>query len=308
MKLYLAGETPLAKEEGWSRDVDGWQVGALSKVIKRRLFSYYFHGYHMGNRLSKEIQLAHDCGMDLFLDSGAYSAFTQQENIEVDKYASFINQHGDIFTVIANLDNIGDTGPKSWANLKALESMGCNVFPVFHHQDDLVYLKKMLDGDYEFIALGGLVGASRNVLRDWLDTMWSKYLTHEDGTPRLRVHGFGLTDFELMARYPWHSIDSSSWVMAGIFGGCVFYERGKLWKVTFSDESPSTRDLDSWHYDRLIPEQKAIVDNWLKPHGVTAQQCASHYSFRHLVNAATYQSLESTGVDKFTQNQETLFG
>ncbi len=308
MRVYLAGETPMSKDEGWSTEVDGWQTGALSKVIKRRLYSYFFHGFHTGNRLSKEIQIAHECGIDLFLDSGAFSAHTQKETIAVDKYASFIMQHGKIFSVIANLDDIGDVGPKSWTNLKALENMGCKVFPVFHHQDDILYLKKMLDAGYPFIALGGLVGASRNVLRDWLDSVWSKYLTHEDGTPRLKVHGFGLTDFELMARYPWYSIDSSSWVMAGIFGGCVFYERGKLFKVVFSEDSPSKRELGSWHYNTLSDEQKSVVDKWLLKYNVTAQQCAAHYSFRHLVNAATYQSLESTGVDKFVHTQETLFG
>ena len=307
MRVYLAGETPMSKDAGWSSEVEGWQTGALSSVIKRRLYSYYYHGFTQGNKLTKEVQLAHECKMDLFLDSGAFSAHTQKQTIAVEKYANFINQHGDIFSVIANLDDIGDTGPKSWANMKALESMGCTVFPVFHYQDDIIYLKKILDEGYEFMALGGLVGSSRVVLREWLDSMWSKYLTKPDGTPKIKVHGFGLTDFELMARYPWFSIDSSSWVMAGIFGGCVFFEKGKLFKVVFSNDSPNKRELDSWHYSQLNDPQKRVVDKWLEPIGVTAEQCAHHYSFRHLVNATTYQSLESCGVERFTLAQETLF-
>src|SRR5262249_29502261 len=154
----------------WSTQVEGWQVGRLSNVIKRRLFSYFFHGYEINNRLSKEVQLARECGTDLFLDSGAYSAFTQDEVIPVESYADFINQHGDIFSEIANLDDIGDIsgGSKSWDNLKALEAMGCAVFPVFHYDDDIRYLKKMID-NYSFIALGGLVGAHRSKLRAWLE-------------------------------------------------------------------------------------------------------------------------------------------
>jgi hypothetical protein len=49
----------------------------------------------------------------------------------------------------------------------------------------------------------------------------------------------------------------------------------------------------------LSNAKKALVDKWLLPHGVTAQQCAAHYSFRHLVNAATYQGLEVIHTDKF---------
>lgn len=288
MKIFLGGTALMAKEG------DGWQV-ALSKVIKRRLFSYFFYGCKINNRLSTEIELAFDCNMELFLDSGAYSAFTQKETIDIEQYAEFIHAHGEIFSAIANLDDIGDTGPKSWANLKELEQLGCrDVFPVFHYNDDIKYLKKMID-NYPLIGLGGLVGTSRKVLQEWLDRVWGRYLTKPDGTPRLRVHGFGLTDYKLMARYPWHSLDSASWAMAGIYGDCVFHENGKLFKVGFSDESPDQHKSEGWHYKRLTDRQKEKVNGWLRPHNVTAEECASHYGFRHLVNAATYQSLESIG-------------
>jgi len=297
--MYLAGETPMSKDEGWSRDVEGWQVGALSTVIKRRLYSYYYHGYSIGNRLSKEVELAFDCNMELFLDSGAFSAFTQNETIDIKRYADFIHQHGDIFSAIASLDDIGSTGAQSWDNLKELERLGCGVFPTFHQDDEIQYLTKMLDEGYPLIALGGLVGtgSSSKTLGEWLDHVWSKYLIHPDGTARLRVHGFGMTNFELMMRYPWASIDSSSWAQAGIFGGCVFYENKKLYKVTFSNESPEQRNFEGWHFNRLTEQQRATVDKWLVKHGVTAQQCAQHYSFRHLVNAATYQELETIGTN-----------
>ena len=289
MKIYLGGEWVMEKDEGWAREVNGWQKGALSKIIKRRLFSYFHHGFKTGNRLSKEVELAFECGIELFLNSGAYSAFTQKETIDIEQYAKFIKEHGDKFSAVANLDDIGDTGPKSWANLKRLEQLGCDVLPVFHYNDDVMYLTKMID-NYPFIALGGLVGSSRKVLQEWLDRIWHR-LIHKDGTPRLRVHGFGLTDYKLMERYPWYSVDSVSWARAGMYGGCVFYENGRLYNISFSDQSP----VDGWHYKRLSDTQRAKVDGWLLPHGVTAQQCASHYSFRHLVNAATYQSLETIG-------------
>lgn len=307
MKVYLAGETPMSKDEGWSNDVEGWQTGALAGIIKRRLYSYFYHGFKRGNRLDKEVLISIDAGMELFLDSGAFSAHTQGDVISVDKYAAFINEHGHHFAVRANLDDIGDTGPKSWANMKELEKQGCDVFPVFHANDDFKYLTMMLDGGYEFMALGGLVGASRNVLRAWLDNVWAKYLVDAQGRPRIKVHGFGLTDTELMIRYPWYSVDSSSWVMTGIFGGCIFREDKTFYKVTFSDESPNKYELNSWHYDRLVPAQQARVNAWLSRMGVTAKQLSSHYSFRHLVNARTFTEIEEMATpETFFLQQETL--
>lgn len=306
MKVYLAGETPMSKDEGWGRDVEGWQTGALASIIKRRLYSFYYH-----DRIDKEVQASIDSGHELFLDSGAFSAHTQGKEIKIDEYASFIRENGHLFSVMANLDDIGDDGPKSWENYQALRSMGCHVFPVHHAADRDEYIVKILDSlepDTGFMALGGLVGASRAVLREWLDYMWSKYLVKEDGTPRVRVHGFGLTDTELMVRYPWYSVDSSSWVMTGIFGGCIFRESSTFYKVQFSDESPDKYNMNSWHYDRLTEPQKVRVHKWLERMGVTAEQLGSHYSFRHLVNARTFTEIEEMATTPtFRLVQETLF-
>lgn len=304
MRVFLAGETPMSKDEGWGRDVEGWQVGALSRVIKRRLYSFYYH-----DRIDREVQTAIDAKMELFLDSGAFSAHTQGSKIEIDDYARFINEHGKHFSVKANLDDIGDTGPKSWANYKELQRQGCDVFPVFHHQDESHYLTKMLDEGAPFIALGGLVGASRNTLRTWLDGIWANYLVKRDGTPRTNVHGFGLTDTELMIRYPWYSVDSSSWVMTGIFGGCIFREGKNFFKVQFSDESPDKFNINSWHYGSLAAPQRKRVDEWLARMEVTPSQLAGHYSFRHLVNARTFTEIEEMETPQtFFIQQETLFG
>lgn len=296
MKIFLGGEYPMEKEADWSAKVQGWQIGALSKVIKRRIFSFYYHGYQINNRLSKEIELSRDCGMDLFLDSGAFTADTKNKTIALDRYAEFIHQHGKIFSAIANLDVIGDTGAKSWDNLKALQANGCKVIPVFHMNDDLVYLKRMLDADYPVIALGGLVDSSYKALRNWLDFIWSTYLIDKEANPLRRVHGFGLADIKLMQRYPWFSIDAASWALTGIYGGCVFFKHNRLVQIVFSDESPAQlKGFKGRHYYQLSDAKRAAVDSWLVPHGVTAKQCASHYSFRHLVNAATYQNMETIG-------------
>lgn len=240
--------------------------------------------------------------MDLFLDSGAYSAYTQEKKIPVERYADFIQKYGDYFSTIANLDDIEDTGPKSWDNLKALESLGCDVIPVFHYNDDISYLKKMLDDNYSYIALGGLVGSRRRTLDDWFYLLWDKYLAKPNGTPRLKVHGFGLTDRELMYEYPWYSVDSSSWVQASSFGTCVFYDRERrtLRNIVFSEKSA----VDGQHYSRLAERgMTADIDRWLLERGVTAQQCADDYSFRYIINANTYQKLETLAAVKTLRRQ-----
>jgi hypothetical protein len=307
MKLFLAGETPLAKVDGWKRDGIHIDPVQLESVIKRRLFSYYYHN-DKGGSLDKEVRQSIKNGYDLFLDSGAYSAFTKKQEIKIEQYGRFILKYGPHFGVKANLDAIGDTGEISWDNLKRLEDMGCSVFPVFHYSDQEQYLTKILDRHYEFMALGGLVGASTKVLQSWLDHIWGNYLVRADGTPRINVHGFGLTSFPLMFRYPWFSVDSSSAVMTSIFGGCVFVINNQLMKIDFSEQSPTKRNLDSWHYSAMAKPLQDKVNLILEPYGITPKQLGEHYSYRHIINFDTFQRIEDLHhTTTFTIEQPTLF-
>ena len=83
----------------------------------------------------------------------------------------------------------------------------------------------------------------------------------KDGKPKVKVHGFGMTTRELLFRYPWASVDSTSWYSSR-YGGCfldVPDDDGTVrdYKIDFSSRSGKR----SWHYDRLPPpHRKAISD------------------------------------------------
>ncbi len=44
--------------------------------------------------------------VDVFLDSGAFTAWTKRVEIDIQKYIEFIKQNQDVLTVYANLDVI----------------------------------------------------------------------------------------------------------------------------------------------------------------------------------------------------------
>lgn len=306
MLMYLAGETPLSKVDGWkAKGID--IQDKLESVIRRRLFSYFYHN-DKGGKLSDEVQHSIDLGYDLFLDSGAFSAHTKGVHISIDEYAQFINTYGHHYTVRANLDDIGDDGPKSWENLKALESNGCDVFPVFHAQDKEEYMVKILDGGYKYMALGGLVGTSVKALNEWLDRIWSNYLINPDGTARIRVHGFGMTSYPLIHKYPWASVDSSSAVQKSMYGMCAVILNDKFYSIGFSNESNMREQVGGWHYQRMPVEMRKAVDAYIEPLGVTPEQLAEDYAYRHIVNFYTYQHIEDEHyTTHFKHVQETFF-
>ena len=273
----------------------------------------------------------------IFLDSGAFSAFTQGARIDLKQYASFIESNPDIIEVASNLDVIGqDSEQQSYSNMKQLERwLGPGkVIPVHHVRDDDAWLRRYLDEGYGHLALGGMVIESTPILRQWLDHVWGHYLTNPDGTPKVKVHGFGLTTRELMFRYPFASVDSTSWISTGAFGGMMMdfpQEDGSVrdYKIDFSSRSKRRYELNSWHFNSLPPNEQEVVRERLqqleaervkRPDiesdfeaelGVklafTPEALAKSYGLRDLGNLEYFKRAMQRGVDRFVRVQETLW-
>jgi hypothetical protein len=187
--------------------------------------------------------------INIFLDSGAFSAMTKKVVIDLDKYIDFIKEYQDKLEVYANLDVIGDA-VGTWKNQKYMESKGLRPMPVFHSmfEDDEWLLKYM--EDYDYIGIGGIAGTgfSKENLTQRLDEIFEKYICPAPSRmPVVKIHGFGMTSFSLMLRYPWYSVDSTSWIITGRTGsilvppvvdGKLSYSRPPI-KVDVSNRSPN---------------------------------------------------------------------
>jgi hypothetical protein len=217
--------------------------------------------------------MADSSKVELFLDSGAFSAWSQKKEIDIQEYIAFIKKHQKVIDVYANLDVIGDA-KGTYRNQRIMEKAGVKPLPVFHYGEDEKWLKKYLSKDYDYISLGGMVPISTKPLSQWLDHIFSNYLTDSNGMPICKVHGFGLTSLKLLLRYPWYSVDSTSWVVTGRMGSIYIPKRknGEYiydidpWKVVVSNRSPSTKDAGE-HINTLSPKQKRIMLDYLDEKG-----------------------------------------
>jgi hypothetical protein len=212
--------------------------------------------------------------INLFLDSGAYSAWSKGVTIDIDEYISFIKKNIKYITVYANLDVIGDP-EATYRNQKYMESKGLRPLPVFHSTlEPYSWLKKYIDEEYEYIGLGGMAGGSisKKDIVPILDEVFEKYICDKDGMPKVKVHGFGMTSLELLLKYPWYSVDSTSWVMTGRFGSVMVprFRNGKYvydeqpWKVTVSLKSPDIKEQDKHILTYTEMERKVIMEYFKK--------------------------------------------
>lgn len=207
-----------------------------------------------------------------FLDSGAFSAWSQGVEIDLQKYIKFIHENKHIFDIYACLDVIGDP-KKTWENQLEMERQGLQPIITFHVGEDYSWLKKYAR-KYSFLALGGIAkGHSIREVQKHLDKCWS-ILTDEKGFPENKVHGFGLTSIKLMRRYPWYSVDSTSWATVSRMGAIIIPRRKKgewlydefSWIVGVTARSPY-KEVRAKHYSNLSPKLKEIFLLYLEEKG-----------------------------------------
>ena len=155
-----------------------------------------------------------------FLDSGAFTAWSKGVRISLKKYMEFIEKNHDMITAYANLDAIGDV-ERTWKNQAKMEHAGFKPLPIYHTEDPPEYLQKCI-AEYDHFCLGGMArGYGAEARKTFLDKWFKEICTTPEEFPVAKIHGFGLTDLELMLRYPWHSVDSFTPIISAIWGSVL---------------------------------------------------------------------------------------
>lgn len=280
MKVFIAGLYTANFHDGsvqFEKLDDQEKAGHRS--VENKLESYHYIGKQ------SYVDKIRANGDKVFLDSGAFSAFTLNKEVNIYQYVDYIKRNEDIIDCASVLDGIGDP-QKTYENQILMERLGVKPLPCFHYGEDERYLEWYIS-KYEYITIGGMVPISNNQLFHWLDRIWEKYLCDSAGRPRLKVHGFGLTSVPLMERYPWFSVDSSSWVQIGAFGN-VFMPR--VGTIAFSTQSPN-RKVENQHIDTLPPIMRQQVEQTLIGQGYDVNRLREVTYARWAYNAWVYSEL-----------------
>ena len=199
MKIYLGFSN------GGSRDI------LIKAKAPHGLISYFY---------IKEHKLKIDFTKNfkaVMLDSGAFSADSLNKPISIEEYAKFCKKYKDKFKTIISLDVIGDvkfnikSADMSYKNFKYLKSQKINALPVFHQTEDFKWLD-LYCKNYDYVGLGGVgnLGNTRWIGR-WLTRVFARY-------PKHKFHGFAITSPSLLLKFPFYSVDSTSWTIGGRYG------------------------------------------------------------------------------------------
>lgn len=279
---------------------------SLVQAVPNVLESYHYIG------AQRFIDQMRADNASVFLDSGAFSAYTLGIEIDLPTYCDYIKRNHDLWRVedgvvmASVLDGIGDP-LKTYENQKHMEWLGAKPLPCFHAGEDERYLDYYVR-NYEYITLGGMVGSSTKQLCIWLDRMWDRYLTDKSGRPRLKVHGFGITSVPIMERYPWYSVDSSSWIQSAAFGSIITPKHGPM---SVSEKSPSRHDAGQ-HITTLTPIEQDYVLQMLENNGFTYERLSTVYESRAAYNLWAFGVINEmmnaqNNYERFTARIQEIF-
>lgn len=186
---------------------------------------------------------------DWVLDSGAFSAAFAGAHIDLDEYIEFCKTHPGISapSEIFGLDVIGDW-EAGLRNVEKMWSEGVEAIPTYHIGEPKEVLEHIA-ARYPKIAISvsgtRLRGAK---LIEWCDQVfaiaWPK-----------KIHGFALVRPDLLRRFPFHSVDSTTW----LFGPQAFGNwRSKLGR---SMDTRRQINLSVWGTDKDLRDE---VDYFLR--------------------------------------------
>jgi hypothetical protein len=257
---------------------------------------HILESYHYVHKPSF-VQAMRENGAKVFVDSGAFSAYTLGVELDINAYCQYICDNWDIIRfddgrimMASVLDGIGDA-EKTWVNQQAMEhyfqSRGWDVCPLpcFHFGEPTEYLERYIQ-NYEYITLGGMVGASTDQLRKWLERVWQDFLLDGSGRAKIKVHGFGITAVPLMEEFDWYSCDSSSWIQSAAFGSIVLpgaSAKNPAMPIAVSTKSPSRHDHGQ-HLTTLSPPERQHLHALLARNGFSEERVGEVYESRAAYN------------------------
>lgn len=285
--------------------------GARSWVIDSMIEGH--HPAYLGSyehMLEGQLDMIKPSQFRFFLDSGAFSAWSRGTVIDLDEYCAFIRNNIELIEVYASLDVIpGEPGKaatekdrdaaaeQSWSNYLYMKAEGLDPLPVYHYGEHPRHLERMLDYGCPYIGIGGLVGIPGGLRRQWLDRVFDR-ITDAEGKAIVKTHGFGMTSIPLIFRYPWYSVDSTTWIkitangavyLPAVIDGEFVFDRVPM-TVTVSDRSPKQKEAGKGA-NTMAPGMRAILDRWLAICGKTFDEVQADYYHRAVCNVTFFRKV-----------------
>jgi len=267
--------------------------------ITHRCVSYYSY-LHRGFK-EANFEVLFQRGVGVFLDSGAFT-LQQKPGLKwkdvkpfIAGYCKFLDTFKSRLDWYATMDYQRDAKTSQDATTY-LQERGYLATPVYHGNDSLDWLHRMIDEGYPLIAVAKpfqtetsrsfATGPNLRRLYDRVHNIAAKH--------GVALHGLAQTG-NLMFEYPWYSVDSTSW-LDGQRRGVLFLPdtgNGRVLKLVMGFRTVAELRAgkpakpDGW--DHVEPNLLARFDAKRKQLKMSWKQIWTDYRYRNAFNMQSFQ-------------------
>jgi hypothetical protein len=202
----------------------------------------------------------------IFVDSGAFSAWTKGKKVDLGQYIAFCKHIIDVTkcpVVFAALDVIPGSkhGPnptgleiakacdEGWDNYQTMKQEGVSpCLMTYHDFEHVRYLKRIADdSDYFAVAPRKSKEITTDIKLKFLEDVFG-YIQGSEGSVRKKIHGFGVSSVPFMERFPFYTVDTTAWeqsIRSGLYRHTSIRDRRANLKLKDLDDgvSPDLREL-----------------------------------------------------------------
>lgn len=208
---------------------------------------------------------------NVIIDSGAFSVWANGQTVDIGQYAKFCHNVKEVFPkdinlYVVNLDVLPgrfgvrpneqqkeDSAKQGWENMITLEKEGLKVIHVFHQHESFEWLDKLMKHS-DYIGVSPANDVSMKEKLNWLNQVFS--ITKD----KIKTHGFAVTSHNQLYRYPFYSVDSSSWTAPSRFGRIpVFCDDLTMKTVEYKNKEQVKK---YWDYLKHIGIEKLGSDDY----------------------------------------------
>ena len=218
------------------------------------------------------------------------------QRVNVEEYISFLNENSDKLTLFgqvdvipgdivhgATMEQVREAAQATWDNYLYMRPRLKNpegLMYTFHVGEPYEYLQQALDWRDEqgkpisYMALGGMVGKPKAIRENFLKTVYD--IIQGSSNPGIKIHAFGMTNFDLLDSFPITSADSSSYIMTAVNGGIM----SKYGVISLSDK----RETEITHWKNLPKEYQENLANYVSNLGFTLEELTTDPYARQMFN------------------------
>ena len=205
------------------------------------------------------MKLVNNCELFL-LDSGAFTFMNNKKKTKIsfddylEEYIKFINKHNIKHFFELDIDSV--VGLEKVEKLRKRLETATNkkCIPVWHKSRGKDYFIEMCK-NYEYVSIGGLV-TKEIPPNDYKYFNWFIDTAHDYNC---QIHALGFTNTNLLAKYKFDSVDSTSWLSGGRFGHIYLFDGKNINQYNGdkqTDRSIAYNEYDKHNYKEWIKFQK----------------------------------------------------